>query len=200
MTEDALCPRFLEPSLTSPIPPRLPSIESTIKDMYVIQDRVHHLQEVLDPETLPIEMEKLYCRAHGQDKLCDGFVCYEGMDCHSGCCATFGLLKQDYCQPLVGGMCPVAGFSYGPLGNTHYSDNLDRRSEPLSDSIEDIPMPPEFNEHGSGSLPAEEQKKENNFWKGILVGISIWVGVIISLLTAYFLCKKNSAVSAESQS
>ena len=73
-------------------------------------------------------------------------------------------------------------------------------SEPLSDSIEDIPMPPQFNEDGSGALPAEEQKTENNFWKGILVGVSVWVGVVISLLSAYFLCKKNSAVSAESQS
>ena len=83
--------------MTSPIPPRLPPIESTIKDMYAIQDRVHQLQRILDPDTLPIEMERLYCRAHGQNKLCDGFVCYEGADCHSGCCATFGKLKQDYC-------------------------------------------------------------------------------------------------------
>lgn len=36
LTDDSLCPRFLEPSFTSPIPMRLPPIESTIKDMYEI--------------------------------------------------------------------------------------------------------------------------------------------------------------------
>ena len=54
LTDDTLCPRFLEPSFSSPIPARLPPIESTIKDMYEIQDRVHHLQEVLDQDSLPI--------------------------------------------------------------------------------------------------------------------------------------------------
>lgn len=36
VTEDGYCPRFLEPSITSPLPSRLPTIESTIKDMYTI--------------------------------------------------------------------------------------------------------------------------------------------------------------------
>lgn len=36
LTEDSLCPRVLEPSFTSPIPARLPPIESTIRDMYSI--------------------------------------------------------------------------------------------------------------------------------------------------------------------
>ena len=100
-------------------------------------------------------------------------------------------------------MCPVAGFTYGPGGNTHYytEEEVERSSsEPLSDSIEDIPMPPQFNEDGTGAKPAEEQKSENKFWKGIMVGVSVWVGVIISLLSAYFLCKKNSVVSEESHS
>ena len=36
LTDDGLCPRFLEPSFGSPIPARLPPIESTVKDMYEI--------------------------------------------------------------------------------------------------------------------------------------------------------------------
>ena len=95
----------------------------------------------------------------------------------------------------------MAGFTYGPRGNTHYSEEALERgsSEPLSDSIEGIPMPPQFDEDGTGAQ-SEEQKSENKFWKGIMVGVSVWVGVVISLLSAYFLCKKNSVVSAESQS
>mgnify|MGYP001172455630 FL=1 len=169
--------------------------------MYVIQDRVHHLHEVLEPEALPIIQDALYCRSHGQDKLCDGFVCFEGNDCQSGCCATFGMLSQDYCQPLVGGVCPVAGFTYGPLGDIHYTENLESIPEQMPDSIEDIPMPPEFNEDGTGASPADEQKKENTFWKGLMIGVAVWIGVVISLLSAYFLCKKRSStVSIESQS
>ena len=95
----------------------------------------------------------------------------------------------------------MAGFSYGPRGNTHYTmegGEMERGySDPLSDSIDDIPIPPQFNEDGQ---PSEEQKSENRFWKGIMVGIAVWVGVVISLLSAYFLCKKNSVVSAESHS
>jgi|Transcript_13457 hypothetical protein len=53
LTDDALCPRFLEPSFTSPIPQNLPTIASTIKDMYEIQDRVHQVQFELDPLSLP---------------------------------------------------------------------------------------------------------------------------------------------------
>lgn len=75
LTDDSLCPRFLEPSFTSPIPARLPAIESTIKDMYLIQDRVHDLKSVLDPDSLPIHQDVLFCRTHGDRKLCDGFVC-----------------------------------------------------------------------------------------------------------------------------
>jgi len=80
---------------------------------------VHHLKEVLDPHTLPIKQDVLFCRSHGQDKLCDGFVCHSGSDCQSGCCGTFGTLSADYCQPIVEGVCPVAGFTYGPNGNIH---------------------------------------------------------------------------------
>ena len=119
--------------------------------MYVIQDRVHRLQEVLDPDKVPTEIQKLYCRANGSDKLCDGFVCQKGVDCHSGCCATFGMLKQDYCQPLVKGLCPKGGFTYGPLGDANYTEDLKDIYEPISDSIEDIPLPPQFNEDGSGA-------------------------------------------------
>lgn len=36
LTDDKLCPRILEPSFTSPVPQRLPPIESTIRDMYNI--------------------------------------------------------------------------------------------------------------------------------------------------------------------
>ena len=118
-TEDSLCPRFLEPSFTSPIPARLPPIESTIKDMYTLQDRVHQLREVLDPISLPVHEDVLFCRSQGQSKLCDGFVCKLGADCQSGCCAKFATLKEDYCQPLVDGVCPAAGFIYGPQGDNH---------------------------------------------------------------------------------
>ena len=75
MTDDGMCPRFLEPSFTSPIPARLPPIESTIKDMYSIQDRVNHLRKVLDSESILAHEDILSCRAYGSSKLCDGFVC-----------------------------------------------------------------------------------------------------------------------------
>ena len=103
VTEDSMCPRFLEPSVSSPIPSRLPPIESTINDMYVIQDRIHHLKEVLAPETLPSHHGILDCRSHGFHELCDGFVCHDGDHCSSGCCASFGVLKHDYCQPAIDG-------------------------------------------------------------------------------------------------
>lgn len=118
MTDDLLCPRFLEPSFTSPIPQNLPPIESTIKDMYQIQDRIREVQFELDPKSLPQHEDILSCRSHGTD-LCDGFVCQAANDCQSGCCGNFGSLKQDYCQPLVDGACPTVGFKYGFYGNKH---------------------------------------------------------------------------------
>jgi len=36
LTDDSLCARILEPSYTSPVPARLPAIESTIRDIYSI--------------------------------------------------------------------------------------------------------------------------------------------------------------------
>lgn len=118
LTDDSMCPRFLEPSFTSPIPARLPPIESTIKDMYVIQDRIHALAEMLDPDSLPVKQDVLFCRSHGQEKLCDGFVCHSGTECQSGCCARFGNLKEDFCQPQFEHACPNPGFMYLPGGNT----------------------------------------------------------------------------------
>lgn len=74
---------------------------------------------MLDPDSLPLHADILYCRSHGNDKLCDGFVCTEGSECSSGCCGTFGALKQDYCQPLVDSACPTVGFTYGPNGDIY---------------------------------------------------------------------------------
>ena len=62
------------------------------------------------------------CRSQGDTKLCDGFACRRGAECQSGCCATFGTLKQDFCQPLVEDVCPVSGFAYGPHGDVHGDD------------------------------------------------------------------------------
>ena len=115
-----MCPRFLEPSFTSPIPARLPPIESTIKDMYTIQDRVRHLRQVLDSESISAHEDILSCRAYGSEKLCDGFVCEEGSGCQSGCCASLPVLKNEYCQPLVEGVCPAVGFTYGPRGDIYH--------------------------------------------------------------------------------
>lgn len=118
LTEDSLCPRFLEPSFTSPIPQHLPAIQSTIEDMYGIQDRVNDVIGKLDPTELPQHDDILSCRSYGTD-LCDGFVCLVSTDCQSGCCGTFNPLKQDYCQPLLEGVCPASGFKYGFYGNAH---------------------------------------------------------------------------------
>ena len=81
---------------------------------------MHHLQDVLDPVALPKYQDVLFCRAHGHDRLCDGFVCDLGHDCASGCCASFAWLKQEYCQPLIEGACPVPGFTYGLKGDFHH--------------------------------------------------------------------------------
>ena len=188
-----MCPRFLEPSFTSPIPARLPPIESTIKDMYVIQDRVHHLAEVMDPESLPIRDDVLFCRSYGDKKLCDGFICADGSHCSSGCCGTFGSLQHDHCEPAIHDFCPLPGFTYGPNGNNH-SAVPDAVEDPIED-LESFPTPPEFNEDGTGSKPPSEQKKENAFWNGVIVGVIIWAGIIIGLLGLYFCCKKSTSAA-----
>lgn len=148
--------------------------------MYEIQDRVHDLQSILDPEGLPLRSDVLFCRAHGNSKLCDGFTCDTGIECSSGCCASFALLKHDYCQPQIDGACPVNGFKYGPSGDIHHVveeevvvpeiaekpikevleeefETSDDEDEHDSDILEDsIPLPPEWNEDGTGANPPEE--------------------------------------------
>lgn len=92
-----------------------------------------------------------------------------GLDCKSGCCASFALLKQDYCQPLIDGVCPVPGFTYGPYGNINLitDEEIEEveqeeivEKSPIEDleSIDDrIPLPPQFNEDGTGSKPPQEE-------------------------------------------
>ena len=122
-----------------------------------MQDRVHHLQEVLDPISLPIHQNVLNCRSHGQSKLCDGFVCLSGADCQSGCCASFSGVKEDYCQPLIDDVCPVAGFKYGPHGDIHEEPEELEEIIPVEteslDELDNIPTPPQFNEDGTGEKP-----------------------------------------------
>ena len=84
LTDDELCPRFLEPTYRSPVPSQLPPIESTITDMYHIQDRIHYVEMYGNENSITFEED--FCRSHGDSKLCDGFRCDYGHSCRSGCC------------------------------------------------------------------------------------------------------------------
>ena len=106
----------MEPSITSPLPSKLPPIESTIKDMYSIQDRIQHIQEELAPHQIAHLNDKQYCRSHGHKKLCDGFTCESGNECSSGCCGSFANLKEEFCLPQQDDQCIAHGFHYGPFG------------------------------------------------------------------------------------
>ena len=105
----------------------------------------------MDPHSLPIHQDVLFCRSHGHSKLCDGFVCHQGFDCQSGCCGTFGSLSSDFCQPTIEGVCPVEGFTYGEHGDI-YRDNIE--------DLEAVPpLPPQFNQDGTGDKPAGDAEK-----------------------------------------
>lgn len=110
LTTDSLCPRFVEPSITSPVPSNLPSVESTIMDMYSIKDRVAKLQTMLNRDEDDYEYRSSsqndLCHSYGNEHLCDGLTCHLGSDCQSGCCAAFPLISGDYCQPIIEGACP----------------------------------------------------------------------------------------------
>lgn len=194
LTEDALCPRFLEPSFTSPIPARLPPIESTIKDMYMIQDRVHRLQEVMDPDSLPVRTDILFCRAYGNSKLCDGFTCDEGKECSSGCCGTFGSLKDNYCQPLVENVCPAPGFTYGPMGDIYKVDDPEHQASPESTTASS--KPEKLAATSTETQPEADQKKASAFWFGVAIGAAIFVAVVTIIALLCCFCKKRTSAVA----
>ena len=58
-----------------------------------------------------------------------------GQDCASGYCASFAWLKQDYCQPLMEGACPVNGFTYGEHGDFHALSLPE--PEPVSEEVDE---------------------------------------------------------------
>jgi len=148
---------------------------------------VQKLQKVLDPANQPKNKDILSCRSH-TDQLCDGFVCQQGSECQSGCCATFGTLKQDYCQPQVEGVCPVAGFTYGPRGNEH----PDKTQVPAAKDAK-------TGELQSQSTTTEEPVKERKgdaFWNGVVVGVVVWIAIIAVILTMWCCCKRKSAIEA----
>jgi hypothetical protein len=91
---------------------------------------------------------------------------------------------------LIENVCPVAGFTYGPNGNIHANNDESPNAAVVPDDIQ-IPTPPQFNEDGTGSKPPTEQKKENAFWNGVIVGVVIWIGVLVTLGALYFCCCKK---------
>lgn len=177
LTEDEFCPRFLEPTYRSPVPSQLPPIESTITDMYHIQDRIHYVEQYGNENG--IEYDEGLCRAHGDSQLCDGFRCDYGHSCRSGCCGQFGTQKDDFCIPALNEVCPAGEILYGEYGN---SWELEGQQE------DHIPLPPSFDEAGS---PDEQAKKENAFWAGVISGVAIWVLVLLSIGGIYS-CKRGS--------
>ena len=171
--------------------------------MYNIQDRVHHLHEVLDHESLPVRQDILFCRSHGQDKLCDGFVCHSGSECQSGCCGTFGNLNQDYCQPIVDGVCPVAGFTYGPNGDLHYHELEEAHHEDEHELEEhEIVEPIEFKNSTLAETIErdvdEDKEKGSAFYNGVLIGIVAWVVIALVIVALYCCCCKKSSSSSVS--
>ena len=181
LTDDELCPRFLEPTYRSPVPSQLPPIESTISDMYHIQDRIRHVESFGNDNAI-FEDEPM-CRSHGQSYLCDGFTCDYGSGCKSGCCGAFGSQKDDYCLPLVSDYCPIGNISYGDYGNSW---------EGLGQEDDSIPIPPAFDGDGNADDIA---RKENAFWAGVVSGVAIWVLVLLSIGAAYLCYKKGNGIS-----
>ena len=100
---------------------------------------------------------------------------------------------------MVEGVCPVADFAYGPHGDIYRSHAEELASMPTQEMADDIPLPqepPQFNEDGTGSKPPTDQKKENAFWSGMMVGVAIFTGVIVSIALLFLCCKKRGTVSA----
>ena len=61
-------------------------------------------------------------------------------------------------------------------------------------------MPPQFNEDGTGEKPPLDQKKENAFYKGIGVGIGVFVGILGAIVALWYcFCKKDNAISEAEQ-
>ena len=90
LTDDEFCPRFIEPTHRSPVPSQLPPIESTITDMYHIQDRIAFVEKHGGEDNGLFSFDSFeqlpLCRSHGESYLCDGFKCGLGSHCSSGCC------------------------------------------------------------------------------------------------------------------
>ena len=100
---------------------------------------------------------------------------------------------------MVEGVCPVADFKYGPDGNIHQPPHVEQLVSVPVEMADDIPVPqqpPQFNEDGTGSKPPTDQKKENAFWSGLMVGVAIFSGIIVALALLYLCCKKRGSVAA----
>jgi len=162
---------------------------------------------VLDPDSLPIHTDILFCRSHGNEKLCDGFVCSEGAECQSGCCATFGTLKQDFCQPLLDGVCPAEGFTYGPNGDIHkpaeatVPESEEKSTADTQDEKVSSAAPEKLSSDTTGTKPPIDQKKESAFWYGVVVGSAVFISIIALLSMLYCCCcKKNGRSVAANDS
>lgn len=116
---------------------------------------------MLDHDSLPLHSDVLFCRSHGDSSLCDGFVCHEGTDCRSGCCGSFGSLKDDYCQPNIDSVCPAEGFTYGPLGDSFHlsEDPVETTPKPAVEPEELFKIP---KKGAKETVP--EQEEEGSFW------------------------------------
>ena len=183
LTEDEMCPRFIEPTQRSPVPSQLPPIESTINDMYDIQDRISLVeQHVYQDNGIEFFADEHLCRSHGDKYLCDGFKCEFGSNCQSGCCGQFGSQKEDYCLPLLSGFCPSGNISYGPYGINNEFDGYGEQEE------DSIPIPPEFDPEYDLD---DATKKENAFWAGVMTGVAIWVFVLLTMGAIFFCYKKG---------
>ena len=128
---------------------------------------------------MPVHQDVLFCRTQGHDKLCDGFVCSEGSDCASGCCATFGTLKSDYCQPIVEGVCPVHGFTYGEHGDIYRNTEELAQTGSETDPQDLLSIP----KRKSDTPELDDNASEGNWFQENMV-----LSIVLACLAVCFLC------------
>ena len=183
---------------------------------------MNHLRKVLDSDSISAHEDILSCRAYGSEKLCDGFVCQDGSGCQSGCCASLSPLKNDYCQPLVEGVCPAVGFTYGPRGDIYRLKEEEAKAKQKKDKDDDTtekaatpkastdekeeldPLEPHQYKFGKtedeDAEPLKENFKENKFWYGVLAGCLVLVIALGAFFMVYYCCCKRSTSSVNNES
>ena len=166
--------------------------------MYTMQDRVYHLDQILNHDVL-LHKEIDMCRSHGHDKLCDGFICAKGSECQSGCCASFDPLTENYCQPLINQVCPVAGFIYGPDGK-HFTLGLEDDQTEL-DKVDDIDpqkLAGEVAEKMKNPFKRSEgEDGKSSFSYPLIAGIIIVLIVIACMCCLYCCCCRSGSTAVD---